>query len=151
VLVLSTALLPTLKVLIVLLFLVGIIAWLLRRAFIKVYAKGQIAILETFAKTPEPKVGHGPAPSSSLLSEADLETLPITAGSIGAGKLIRELQLRTQTGASVVGIARNGVNIINPGPDEELVAGDQVLLLGTGEQLAAAKLLLAKSTAGSVN
>jgi CPA2 family monovalent cation:H+ antiporter-2 len=80
-----------------------------------------------------------------LLSEADLETVPITAGSIGAGKLIRELQLRTQTGASVVGIERNGTNVINPGPDEELQAGDQVLILGNSDQLAAAKLLLAKS------
>lgn len=147
VIVLSTAILPTLKVLIILLFIVGIVAWLLRRAFIKVYAKGQIAILETFAQTPDPVPGHGPAARSSLLSEADLETVSIAPGSIGAGKLIRELQLRTQTGASVVGIERNGVNLINPGPDEELHAGDQVLVLGNAEQLAAAKALLAKTVA----
>jgi len=150
VLVLSSALLPTLKVLIVLIFIVGVVAWLLRRAFIKVYAKGQIAILETFAQTPDPKLGHAPAPLPSLLSEADLETVTIAADSIGVGKLIRELQLRTRTGASIVGIGRNGVNVINPGPDEEMLAGDQVLLLGNRQQLDAAQALLAKH-AGSLD
>jgi K+/H+ antiporter YhaU regulatory subunit KhtT len=56
--------------------------------------------------------------------------------------LIRELQLRTLSGASIVGIDRNGDSVINPGPDEALRAGDQVLLLGSTEQLTSAKRLL---------
>ena len=48
-------------------------------------------------------------------------------------------ELRTRTGASIVGIERSGANIINPGPDEELQSGDQVLLLGTKDQLNAAR------------
>ena len=62
------------------------------------------------------------------------------------GKLIRELELRTRTGASIVGFARNGTNLINPGPDEELQAGDQVLLLGTRAQLDAARAAFIKAT-----
>ena len=57
-------------------------------------------------------------------------------GSRVAGKLIRELELRTRTGASVVGIERNGENIVNPGPDEELRVGDKLLLLGSSDQIA---------------
>jgi CPA2 family monovalent cation:H+ antiporter-2 len=60
----------------------------------------------------------------SLLREVDLETVTISADSPVAGKLIRELQLRTQTGASIVGIERNDAKIINPGLDEELQFGD---------------------------
>ncbi len=138
VLVLSSALLPTFKVLIVLLALVTLITWLLWHSFIKVYSKAQIALKETLAQPPTPRHDHAPAALPYLLREADLETVTIAAGSPAAGKLIRELQLRSQTGASIVGIERNGVNIVNPVPDEELQPGDQVLLLGNRAQLDAA-------------
>lgn len=135
VLVLSSALLPAFNVLLVLLAIVALITWLLWRSFIKVYSKAQFALQETFTQAPAPR--HAPAPAAlpSLLREADLESVTITAGSPAAGKLIRELELRTRTGASIVGIERNGTNLINPGPDEELQSGDQVLLLGTPVQL----------------
>ena len=51
-------------------------------------------------------------------------------------KMIRELELRSRTGASIVGIERrDGTKIINPGPDEELQAEDQALLLGNPAQI----------------
>jgi CPA2 family monovalent cation:H+ antiporter-2 len=52
------------------------------------------------------------------------------------------LQLRTQTGANIVGIERGGVSLINPGPDEELQPRDQVLLLGNRAQLDAGRKAL---------
>jgi monovalent cation:H+ antiporter-2, CPA2 family len=145
VLVLSSALLPAFNVLVVLLLLVGLMSWLLRRSFIRVYAKAQVALQETFAQPPAPR--HPPAAAAlpSLLREADLETVAVTAASPAAGRLIRELELRTRTGASIVGIERGGVNTINPGPDEEIQVGDQLLLLGTSGQLAAARAALSAS------
>jgi len=144
VLVLSSALLPSFKVLLVLLALAGLISWVLRRSFIKVYSKAQIALEETFAQSPAPR--HEPAPAAaSMLREADLDAVAIAADSPVAGKLIRELELRTRTGASIVGIERSGTNLINPGPDEELQSEDQVLLLGTSAQIAAAKSYLCRS------
>ena len=77
-----------------------------------------------------------------MLREADLETVTIAEDSPAAGKLIRELELRTRTGASIVGIERSGENIINPSADEELQSGDQVLLLGSRAQLDAARRCL---------
>jgi CPA2 family monovalent cation:H+ antiporter-2 len=71
----------------------------------------------------------------------------VPPGSAGAGKLIRELALRTQTGASIVGIERDGASVINPGPDEELMAGDRVLILGTEAQLVAARMALVETPA----
>ena len=51
---------------------------------------------------------------------------------------IGELQIRSPGGASIVGIERKDANIINPGADEELPAGDPVLLLGNRSQIHAA-------------
>ena len=81
------------------------------------------------------------------MKDALLETVPLPPESAAAGKLIRELQLRTRTGASIVGIERNGASVINPGPDDELLPGDRVLLIGTAPQLAAARTALAGPTA----
>ncbi len=135
---LSSTLLPSFKVLFLLVILVGLITWLLWHSFIKVYSRAQIALTETLAvSTARPLPVAKPLPS--LLREADLETVQISHGSPAAGKLIRELQLRSQTGASIVGIERNDSSIINPGADEELQIGDKVLLLGNQAQLEAAR------------
>ena len=138
VLVLTFTLLPSLRVLMVLLALIALIAWLLRRSFIKVYSKAQIALQDTLSQAPPVKPAPVVVALPSLLGEANLEKVEITRASPAAGKLIHELQLRTQTGASIVGIERNGQSIINPGADEELQSGDQVLLLGSRSQLDAA-------------
>lgn len=141
IIVLSSTLLPTVKVMVGVVLAAGIISWLLRRSFIKVYSKAQVALEETFAQQPLPKPGHGPTPAAlpPLLHEANLETLAVTADSSAVGKRIRELQLRTQTGASIVGIERNTGSVINPGPEEELQVGDRILLLGNPAQLESAR------------
>jgi CPA2 family monovalent cation:H+ antiporter-2 len=51
------------------------------------------------------------------------------------------------TGASVVAIERGGQNVINPGPDEEMRAGDQIVLFGSRPQLDAAMRTLKGETA----
>jgi CPA2 family monovalent cation:H+ antiporter-2 len=142
VLVLSSALLPPFRELIVLLIVVGLIAWLLWRSFIKVYSKAQIALQETLSPVPPQKPEHAATALPSLLREADVESVAITAESPAAGKRIREIELRTRTGASIVGIERNGASFINPGPEEDIQPGDQVLLLGNRAQLDAGKAAL---------
>ncbi len=139
VIVLSSTFLPTFEVFVVLLILSGLVTWLLRRSFIKVYSKAQFALQETFAQPAEPLHEEKPKPLPGPLRDADLETVTVSQGSPMIGKLLRELPLRTQTGASVVGIERSGISIVNPGPDEEIREGDQVLLLGTHGQLEAAR------------
>jgi CPA2 family monovalent cation:H+ antiporter-2 len=141
VLALSSTLLPGPEVFIIVLAIVALVAWVLWRSFIRIYSKAQAALQETFAQPPPPRPNHAPA-LPSLLSDADLATVAINPGSPVAGRLIRELELRTRTGASIVGIERAGARIINPGPDEELQSGDQVLLLGSVPQLNSAKSAL---------
>jgi CPA2 family monovalent cation:H+ antiporter-2 len=142
VLILSSTLLPPLRVLIALLVVVGLITALLWRGFVKIYSKAQVALQETLAQPPAPRAEKIAPPLPSILREANLATANIAPGSPAAGKLLRELQLRTRTGVSIIGIERNGISMVNPSPDEELQPGDQVLLLGTRAQLDAGRRTL---------
>nr|WP_075088222.1 TrkA C-terminal domain-containing protein [Verrucomicrobium spinosum] len=152
-LVLSSALLPSRNLLAVLAVVLAGTVVLLRRAFIKVHSKVQIALQQTLSEPPaqrrEGESRHGDGRGQvaetpalpALLREAQLVMVQVSDDSPVAGKLIAEIQLRTLTGASIVGIERmaEGANVINPGVSEELKAGDTVLLLGTEGQIVEAK------------
>jgi CPA2 family monovalent cation:H+ antiporter-2 len=137
VLFLSSAILPPWPVFVMLMGVILAITTLMGNKFLHVYAKAQGSIRETLTYVPPPEPEIRPIPA--MLEDAELETFTLMEGSPAIGKLIRELKLRTKTGASIVGIERQGNSIVNPGPDEELKAGDQVLLLGTEEHLKTAE------------
>lgn len=137
---LSSAILHIGGSLLILPVIVGVIAAVLWRTFIRIYSKAQLAVQEAFTSTADHEPRHRTLPS--FLEEAALERMEIGPQSAGANKLISELQLRTLTGASIVAIQRNGKNILNPHPGEELLPGDHLLLIGETEQLMAAKQLL---------
>ena len=143
VLVLSSAILPSRNVLLVLALIIAAAVILLRRHFIRLYSRAQAALHDTLAQPPAPRRETAPQ-LPSLMRDAQLTLVTISAQSPAAGQLIGELGLRTATGASVVGIERAGENIVNPGPDEELRVEDRVLLIGSQIQLEAAKTLLAE-------
>jgi len=134
VLALSAPLLPPREVLMVLVVIVALVMWGWWRAFVKWHSKAQVALIETFDRPP-PTRPESTTQLFRLLSHAQLRVVLVEAHSPVVGKLIRELELRSRTGASVVGIERNGENHVNPGPDEEIRAGDKLLLLGSSDQL----------------
>jgi K+:H+ antiporter len=136
---LSSAILPPLNVVILLLLVVAVITVLLWRHFVRIYAKAQFSLRETLTATRPHQEAAEKLPG--VLRNARLETLAVTKDSPAAGKLIRELALRSQTGASIVAIDRSGQNIINPGPDDEIQPGDHVILLGELAQLDSARQL----------
>jgi monovalent cation:H+ antiporter-2, CPA2 family len=144
-LVLSSAVLPSGNLFFVAALLLLVITLLLWRVFVRLHARAQTALHETLNEPPLPHPHHVGEESalSSLLKDAGLVMLPIAPQSAVAGKVIAELQLRTLTGASIVGIERDGEKIINPGVSEEIRAGDSVLLLGSQDQLERARKLLA--------
>jgi CPA2 family monovalent cation:H+ antiporter-2 len=141
----SSALLPPMQILIVLVVIITICVWFFRRVLNKWYSRAKFDLLETLAHPP-PKESVAARVIPSFLRDADIRAVVIPAGGPATGKLIRELQLRAQTGASIVAIERAGKSLINPGPDEELQAGDTALLLGSPEQLNLAE----KSLGGNV-
>jgi K+/H+ antiporter YhaU regulatory subunit KhtT len=63
------------------------------------------------------------------------------------GKQIRELELRTRTGATAVAIRRGIETVISPEPDFEFQLHDQVLFIGNTRQLEEARKLIAGSPA----
>ena len=142
-LLLSLASLPPLYTLgVLLVVLLGVSAWR-GPALNAWYSRAKFAILETWTQPPPEPVEHHPMPA--LLREARMELVALDAGSPAVGRLIRELQLRSETGASIVAIERAGRTLVNPGPDEELKAEDKVLLLGSAEQLERARGYLSVS------
>ncbi len=147
---LSSTLLPSSNLLILSIVLVAISGYFLFRSSVKIYAKAQGALQETFLQPADPL--HKPETKSitdhPLLEDVKLETITVDAKTIGVNKMISELKLRTETGASIIGIERNGERIINPDSDEELYEGDHLLLLGYREQLEYAKKLLRSAETG---
>lgn len=141
VLVLSSTILPSGNLLAFLLLLVAAVVGVFWRGLIRIHAKAQIALHETFAQPGPSRHTDQSVSLAGLLREAVIERFEISAASPACGRLIRELALRTVTGASVVAIDRGGVSLVNPGPDEELVEGDHVLLLGKPVQLEKAREL----------
>ena len=84
---------------------------------------------------------------TSLLEAAHLDSVRLAKGSPAAGEAIGALELRTNTGVSIVGIERDSERIVNPGPGETLHEGDLLLLLGEDSQLPKAKAELAPTQA----
>jgi CPA2 family monovalent cation:H+ antiporter-2 len=148
---LSWAVIPRGYVLWILLGLAPVLVYWLRAPFNKIYFQGKAALAETFsqpAAAPELKAGPVARAVPNLLKEARLETILLAAGMPGAGSTPRHLDLKKRTGAFLVGIERDGMEIVNPDADELLLDRDQLLLLGSREQLDAARTLLAGAPTG---
>lgn len=72
-----------------------------------------------------------------------IDWLPIGPASRYAGRVLGETALRTRTGVSIVAIVREDSAIPAPGPDDLLLAGDTVVVVGTPEGIDLASELLA--------
>ncbi|MBI3406329.1 MAG: cation:proton antiporter, partial [Acidobacteria bacterium] len=70
-----------------------------------------------------------------LLPEVQVEMIFIIPDASAAGKTLREMEIPTKTGALVIAVVRYSDVTHNPSPDFLLEPGDQVLLIGTREQL----------------
>lgn len=73
----------------------------------------------------------------ALLQDAsrllELEWVELSGASSLAGRTIGESAVRTRTGASLVGVLRDGALVPNPGADFRLRAGDRIAVLGLAE------------------
>ena len=84
-----------------------------------------------------------PAPSLLLPGLGNATPVPITAGSPAVGRTLKQINLRGLTGATVIAIDRDAADVIYPTGEEELRAGDALILTGTTEAVQAAQDLLA--------
>ncbi|NUR82575.1 MAG: cation:proton antiporter regulatory subunit [Nonomuraea sp.] len=72
------------------------------------------------------------------------EKLPIGESTPYAGRPMGDARVRTRTGASIVAIVRGGQVFTSPGPDFPLASGDQVVVVGDAESVAAVADILAQ-------
>ena len=66
----------------------------------------------------------------------------IAADSKAVGQTIAQLNLRANTGVSIIAVVRGGTPVTNPSPDYTLAAADVLVLVGAHAQLEAAKAAL---------
>ena len=84
-----------------------------------------------------------------LLPEVDLELFIVTPGSRLAGMELREVDLRGRSGAMMVAVVREPRVIYNPPSSTVLAGADQLVLMGSRMQLAAAHEALSEIQAGA--
>jgi TrkA domain protein len=70
------------------------------------------------------------------------EQVPIPAGSPYDGRPLGDTRARTRTGASIVAVVRDGQVLASPRPDFTFLAGDIVVVVGTGEGTTAVAQIL---------
>lgn len=68
--------------------------------------------------------------------------LPVAVGSFAIGETVVTLNIRARTGATVASVERNGKIFRNIGPEWKFAAGDVLIAIGDGAQIAALRELL---------
>ena len=86
---------------------------------------------------------------ASFFAGTTVDNIQLGLDSPANGKTLRELDLRKNSGATVIAIARDGEAVANPGPDFTLQPEDIIVLLGGHADLDRAIALLTKKQAAS--
>jgi CPA2 family monovalent cation:H+ antiporter-2 len=81
---------------------------------------------------------------AELFAGATVDNVQIEPDSSAAGKTLKELDIRHNTGATVIAVARNSVANTNPGPDYRLEPADIIVLIGAHRDLDEAVNLLTR-------
>lgn len=75
------------------------------------------------------------------LTDVEISTLRVEAGSVLAGQRLVDSDLRPVFGVTVVAIRRNEALIPNPRGEERVEAGDLLVVLGLAEEIVGASAL----------
>ncbi len=145
-LLLSAPLLPPWPVFLVLVAIVAGLVPVLWTTMVRFYGRMQARIEEILREAPA-QPSEARAALVDLLQEkhpwdARVTEIVLPEASAAAGRTIGELGIRRATGASVVGLHRGELHLVNPGPDVPLFPRDSLILIGVESELAAARSLL---------
>lgn len=80
--------------------------------------------------------------SHVISGDIAIDQITIKQGAKVAGKTISEIDLRKNTGASILSIIRQTQTIANPDPSEKILGGDVLITIGTTEQREKARNIL---------
>jgi len=128
---LTSPLLPTGKLVLALFGLLAVLGVLGKKKLVHLYSQGQAKIRETWETPPDQDGLNLPGESTVHVHQIDPQSPLI-------GRTLADTQLRKKTGAVVVAIDRKGKNMVSPGPETVLEAGDQLFVFGEEEQVRAA-------------
>jgi CPA2 family monovalent cation:H+ antiporter-2 len=103
------------------------------------YARDKVLLLGTVEQVKAGKqflhaVSAGPA-HPTVFDEVSMEVVSIPVWSPLAGCTLARIPPAQRHGVLFAGLNRHGKRILNPGPTEELRPGDEVLTLGTPQQI----------------
>jgi len=117
---------------VVIVAVVVVVGW---QRLLRLYGRAQIALREHLSRElPAPAPGSFATTVSALL-DADMLVLTVASGSPLAGQSLREAQLRTRFGVTVVNVERKGQVMTNPEPGLQVQTGDHLLFVGSPEAL----------------
>ena len=89
-----------------------------------------------------PEAETSPSPEALLPGLGTPVAVPIAAGHVGAGRTLQALDVRATTGATIVAIERDGKTLAMPAGGDHLQVGDTVVLIGSDDAIADARLRL---------
>ncbi len=127
------------------LVLVGVAALLFWRSISSLQARMARTVKEALlVATPRevPKVRGMERVLEGFLQSQTIDLLEVQPGSPAAGKTIGELNLRSQTGVTIISIERGDETRRNPPLSAALRTGDLLVVLGTAEERARAQDIL---------
>lgn len=81
---------------------------------------------------------------TALASKTQIGLVKVASASPAAGKTLRELDVRRQTGASVLAIQRGDQTLPNPAASTIIEGGDLLIIMGTEEELKRLERLVEK-------
>lgn len=137
--ILSASMLPSRESLVLVVALILLVSLWGRRRMLRVYQRAQMA-LDGVLQDGADAAGDVAAETRDHLR---LASINIRAESKAVGQTLRQLELRSHTGVSVVGVERAGTQMVNPDPAMPLQPGDRLVMLGSQEQVEAAEAFLA--------
>ncbi len=83
---------------------------------------------------------------NAALHAAATETIVIGEGAAAVGKNLGELNLRSETGVTIIAVIKDNETTVNPGADFTVRLNDSLVLLGESEKIDLARRLLLRST-----
>ena len=110
----------------------------------RLYATMQAGLRDTLKRSAaQPETGATIV--SYLMEEGEgvrVTTFALSARSQGLGRSLAEMNIRGITGASILQVNRQGTVLVAPSAALRFEAGDEVLVVGSEEQVAAARGLI---------
>ena len=135
-------------------FFAGIIFILFARQSIHKYSTLEMRFLSNYNEKEESERRSKPVTSSvsQKLADYDVHTeiLTVSQNSTYAGKPLKDIPFRAETGANIIKITRGSMNMIVPSGDVILFPGDQMLAVGTSAQLESLRNMIAVAVAPDV-